>query len=638
MSPSLSELQSLKRKDLQTLCKKHSLKANGTNDALIQSLTTLFATIEPADDAVPQVENRGGPAMERPVQMNEEPMSHVKTNDINPAPRKAAVETNRPPTSSSEDVIRRIDSTTARIDETCSNQADILSQVERQAARIAQLEDMVRRLTDQVNGFVTAQMERERIQADAREQGSREEKKRFDDLEAAVADMQAKLDEGLRQPRDIAAGATRVSPEVRESLHTTISASPSMSDAPPTTSLFSFYSSPRGSPAPSGSTRPQSISLDSTSRRAESRQSGAGRTSTPRLSALPAHLSRNFPRTHPADGSPAPSTILASTALPRAPESPVAPVPNAFLGKRSRDSDASNLSVGLETIVSPPSQTNPSSSLFSDSVRPMPSSAKKSDGHSRKRLRMSMAAEDDDDTFTVGDDEEEQYKTSTEGSELDGGDHRDDDEDEDEPDSDVEDSNDSVRDYLMPTKTGDSPSTTLKPASAVPTSDPSFFSIPVSPSRSTPGRRSNSGVDENVAPSVVTSTPGPRKSLPLAALPFPLVSPFAKDRSAPKKSGTRGTTTAFGSSTNTQRFSTTLSRSAHASIGPPSSKRSIPPPTPDAPRTLFGTESFPFSDGFDEESRDGQSSRYDDGFATAEEDVTERDDTWSRFQSPFARV
>ena len=393
-------------------------------------------------------------------------------------------------------------------------------------------------------------------------------------------------------------------------------ASPTLSDAPPTRSLVSF-----DSPIPSPASRQQR----STPIAAHAFAPTITHQSTPFKLAASASSSK-MPPLAATPVSALPPHMLASASSRRSPrnstvqtESPAAPTPNALLGKRSRGSTASDTSIGVEAVVSPPKMQLP----VYPSVLGGPASLNKEDGHSRKRLRMSSAA-DEEDVARAAEQEEDQLVDSLSKS-VSAPEASFDEEEEEE--SEHEDSNDSVRDYLMPTKTGDSPAFTLRPlnpdpnCNALSTSDPSFFAAPISPSRSTPGRRSTA--NENARP---TTADGPRKSLPLSSLPFPLVSPFAS-KTRPFGFGTPATT-ALGNVSNKHQ---TTSKSASRA-----STQRLPPMTPPASRTLFGTERFPFSDGEEMIGNDEGKERFeDDGFQTAEEDNT---GNWSRFGGAFSRV
>lgn len=310
-------------------------------------------------------------------------------------------------------------------------------------------------------------------------------------------------------------------------------ASPTPSDAPPTQTLASFSSpTPASRAATPASTRVASPAVvpSPATRRASPRKPTSG-YSTPAL-ALPSHMVA-----HISPARPKSPRMSVSTPVAAAPASPARPS-TATLGKHARYSDASDLSVGVEMIKSPPA------------VEGVSASAMKEGGHIRKRMRVSEGSVVDhgDEESSFGDDEDE-----VEASLM----------------------YESRRDFVVQTKTGDEPPVPLSFASAgASISDPSFFSLP-SPSASRP-----------------QSAPGSsRKFLPMTALPFPLVSPFAGSRVSKSVHGTPATTSA-----------STFSFGNDAS----NTRRGVPP-TPPAAKTLYGTERL-YSDG----ENDGEGSRFED--------------------------
>lgn len=224
--------------------------------------------------------------------------------------------------------------------------------------------------------------------------------------------------------------------------------SPSYSDAPPTQSMTAF-SSPSPTRSLTRSPGARSLSLVPTSARKSPRKISN--------LALPSHLVH--PRS-PARGSPRPGPVVV-------PASPAFSGARA-LGKRTRDSDASDLSI--EVLLSPPTRREEGEGLMAALF-----SAEKEVGHVRKRVRVNEdASSEQEDSFE---------STADQSGDI---------------------SRSSIReDLVVSTKSGDEPST----------SDPSFFA-------------SSSRLS---LPS--TSFPAPvaaRKSLPMASLPFPIVSPFKR--------------------------------------------------------------------------------------------------------------
>lgn len=442
-------------------------------------------------------------------------------------------------------------------------------------------------------------------------------------------------------------------------------ASPALSDPPPTQSLVSFET-PTGSPAT------PVLAQDSPFAH---RQSTGLRKATPFKLGAAASAGEDAPAT----AVPSHMLAVAGSATRRAqrgtplatyaalaagePESP-APLPaNASLGKHARTSDASDQSIVLAALDSPAAATPAARRTATavdgaDGFVTAPNSVRKAsaaaaqagasasarkDAHARKKVRVSSGAMSTGTIIDHGEDAER--FTDDEGEEpVDSFRH-------DEPqqlstpgrgdnDEDLQsDADDEVRDYLVATKTGDSPSTAVRagPAAAARASspapsihDPAFFSCAVSPSAptrsTTPSRRTFSFANENVPASPVAAaaaTASGRKSLPLAALPFPLVSPFRAapspghasrvSKSARKAtpgagtgaSGRKATMTTFfgGDAANRATSSATggaaglFSAAAAASATKPRGRSSTvsaaaaaAPPTPLAPRTLFGTE------------------------------------------------
>lgn len=355
-------------------------------------------------------------------------------------------------------------------------------------------------------------------------------------------------------------------------------ASPTGSDAPPTQTLISF-SSPAVTP------------LRADTAAAESRPSAfepAVQFGTPGPLALPSHM--------------AAAATSATRRTPRAafsafsqPESPVPLASNASLGKHGRSSDASDLSVVVDGDGATASTPNRSEGGYHTAPSSVARIAPTSRAHKRLRMSASRATAADEVEPTRG-------AASSDENE-------DDDEDESE-----------AREYTVRTKTGSSPIVTtggLRSASI--TRDPSFFaSRPVLPSARPARSRASSvasNTDQNVAPSQVG---GNRKSLPLSALPFPIVSPYRRavskssaptpsvasksqlpgslfgaptNAATPNTRGKSGLGDFFSGLDSANRAETSFRRtSLFATSNSSARKVSLPPPTPPASRTLFGTE------------------------------------------------
>lgn len=352
--------------------------------------------------------------------------------------------------------------------------------------------------------------------------------------------------------------------------------SPTGSDAPPTQTLISF-SLPAVTPI-----RTNNVAESRLSTLKPAVQSG-----TPGPLALPSHMLA-------AATSATRRTPRAAFSAPQ-PESPVPLPSNASLGKHGRSSDASDLSAVADGGAATASTPNRSEADFHTAPSSIARVAPTSHTHKRLRMSASRAAAADDVEPNRG------------GASSDEDENGDDDEAE-------------AREYIVPTKTDSSPVvTTGGMRSSSITRDPSFFaSRPVSPSARPARSRASSlasNANENLAPSQVGAS---RKSLPLSTLPFPIVSPYrrAASKSNAPTPGVAGKTqlpeSLFGASTNVatpnirgrsgfgdffsgphsvNRAETTSRRTClFAGSNSSTRKADLPPPTPPASRTLFGTE------------------------------------------------
>ncbi|GAA5905009.1 uncharacterized protein JCM6883_004936 [Sporobolomyces salmoneus] len=624
---SLSQLQALKRTELQALCKENSLKANSKTEELIKSLAQHYNLINDVNGNKNPAPSNSKSTTTTAKKVTAKSKAKAKAVESQQAESSNAAFTGQSggATTSEASGVTRLDPYTQHIiDSLVIQVTDLKSKFVLSQEKIAGLERLPLKLKE-VEGALLVQQtattrlvaqniattipEFERLHKQIKEgqQDRARLSNEVDELKERIAQLEEQQirsiqEQSREEPAEMIQQAEEEevdTPPVVQEVAVRF-ASPALSDAPPTRSLVGFESPLAGTPSPQHQSTPHPSSFVPT----------ASHKGTPfrAVSALPPHMTAS------ASSRRSPRSPRASIVPVVQPESPAAPLPNAALGKRARESDASNLSIGLETILSPPPARNRETTASSISTfYDAPTSTKKEDGHSRKKIRMSVRG-DDEATFEKDNTEEDADQEE---------------EEEDEFDPEIENSNDSVRDYLMPTKTGESPSTTLRPA-AVPTSDPAYFSAPVSPSHSTPGRRA-SRVNEN-------DRPTPRKSLPVSNLPFPLISPFAnssKGRASMSSSFGTPATTRLGNVSNQQPFSTLLKNtSKSASKASTINRRQpLPPRTPPASRTLFGTERFAFSDGFDAESK------FEDDFETAEEDNTEIEHNWSRFGGgAFSRV
>ncbi|GAA6012457.1 hypothetical protein JCM11491_004338 [Sporobolomyces phaffii] len=672
-----ADLEQLPRRDLQARCKANSLKANSTTELLIESLlqhyqrtgyqaeelTTnetekasaavtkkhvpreefvedigqIMADLQAREDAAAarrsfEDRQRMMASYDRTATCDQRVRLDVLIDDFGAYKQRQAIrEANIPSTidrriyerqaTFSAKVESRIDALETTIGATKADlERSILAHVARLESQISaerESRDHLRAETEHLRGKIV-ELERylqeatewrcrhEELveQARERERAVEERLGRLERLERA----NALLDRPMLAQDDAsqsAADEAQLCPVPDSSPPEAGSTSLSLSDAPPTRSLLTF--SPIGSPALPAQSTPRHFGSSSALRRpVDSPRLGhsvASPTFSPvRASALPLHMipstSLRSPRVTPALGSEVPVGPATSKST--------IPVVAASLGKRSRESDASNLSVDLEAVVRP-TQVDLREFNSSGRVGESQSSPQKEDRHSRKRSRVSVR--EDEDELDLLDGARSMARSSTEAAQEDVND-----DDEEEEDAEAENSVDSVREYLVPTKTGESPSVVLRP-SYQPISDPAFFSAPSSPAVLTPGRRSTITLNENALSSGVAA--GSRQSLPVSALPFPLVSPFSnKNRSAPSL-GTPAKA-AFGNRSN--QTSSNLFQSASKSSSTPSfflstsKPKLIRPRTPVAAKTLYGTE---------------EESRFGDQFDTAEEDNAGADASWS---------
>ncbi|KAK4057969.1 hypothetical protein OIO90_001188 [Microbotryomycetes sp. JL221] len=337
---------------------------------------------------------------------------------------------------------------------------------------------------------------------------------------------------------------------------------PALSDAPPVESLLNDSPS-----LPHTHVRAFTAAHAVVSERATLATAGPGSTRKRPVTETVASLA--LPRHMAAYVSPVKATSTVEQVRPASSE----PSATRTIGKHARDSDASELSVNVETVEN--------SQAINDLVV---SPTKSSGGHSRKRLRISSVSvfedeENQDHNDKSTDEAESNYETTTEMLSTTTNGH-----------------NENIftydsGDYVVKTKMGDDEDdenehsrsrsgSAVKSRSSI--ADPTFFSTGTMMS-TTPGRSSNGG---------------PRKSLPLSSLPFPLVSPFATSRSvnndehdltktpgSVSRKSSFGPMTTFGSSKRKSMLNSASSKKQRRcrSLAPA-------PATPPAYRTLYGTE------------------------------------------------
>ncbi|KAM0788862.1 hypothetical protein ACM66B_002947 [Microbotryomycetes sp. NB124-2] len=348
--------------------------------------------------------------------------------------------------------------------------------------------------------------------------------------------------------------------------------SPTPSDAPPVCSLLGTSEGPDvQTPATPALVRLQASPTVALSSRRSARKlpSGDDMASLPTASALPAHMV--------VTKTPAKSSQGAHpTQTAEEPCSPARPAQRT-IGKHARDSDASELSLNIEVVRSPRSVQRPTTPQ-GKTPRSVSKSSTGGGGHSRKRQRVSGVSVYEDAKSPEAPVENGEETSFEDSSEMLGR-------------SAINDVFATTSgDYVVKTKTGDEdelfdrPSRTPKSARSS-VSDPTFFMQ-----------------DAFVATRSPAS--GPRKSLPLAQLPVPLLSPFVPRSNAAgpnqigmtPKSASRKSLCGGTSASKTMMSASRRSRSQ----GPV-------PPTPPAFKTLYGTEREAVTgfDGFSEGPRFG---------------------------------
>ncbi|GJN88633.1 hypothetical protein Rhopal_001599-T1 [Rhodotorula paludigena] len=574
MSPtSLAALQKLKRTELQALCKGHGIKANGKTDALVAALADKLGLGNTAF---------GSQNVSAYAQQNEK-------NDM--------------------EYRKVLQSLRDDFDAVLVAREECDVRLERLEAKVAKQDEVLAAFKEQLEEFDIAL-----DQPPATCEACETLEASFDSLRR---DLLSRLDALQSTPAQHAAASEKGAQQTRAVSF----ASPTLSDAPPTQSLVSF-SSPAASPVQHATPRPRS---SVGSRKATPFKLGSAALDTPTsgsapASALPSHMiamaasaARRSPR-----AASSTAQLSDSTAEPL---SPIPPVSGASLGKHARYSDASDVSIGLQAVASPELErmvqgtpgkdlagaegffTAPNSvrKLVADDVR-----AEEKDGHARKRIRVSSGAHSTSTMIDRGelvDEEDEEEPIDSFTAEVGAAQESVEEQEEGEDD-------DEVRDYLVRTKTGDSPASAPKASH-----DPSFFA---SLATQSPARRATtvSSANENAplaasASGVVTG----RKSLPLSTLPFPIVSPFRASgsttaRKVPASAGKATVKTFFGAdaanrpaaaSPGAGLFASATKRARSGTVSTPRV-----PPTPPAARTLFGTELGGFGDEAQEGARFGE--------------------------------
>ncbi|KAL8290105.1 hypothetical protein RQP46_003044 [Phenoliferia psychrophenolica] len=376
---------------------------------------------------------------------------------------------------------------------------------------------------------------------------------------------------------------------------------------PSTSTPAAITASGSGGPVPS-----QSLDISSPpSSRSGSRHNSPSSRSSPRkqpatatTTALPSHM------LYTARRAPSPTKTSSSTVF-LAPAPAPSPAPAAAslvdrarvsLGKHARysDSDASELSIDVAADVSPPPPST--ASIFDRPVAGRPRSASTgSVGHARKRIRVSGFSGAGDQTVDADEDDEEEEEEEEQEA-------------QDGPDTTAEDSrfaDDSLamqsaddaslsleggdESYFVATK-GDESTNSVDPFTLPSISDPTFFAAPAASTSTHSSRKSLQAPATAIAPGALH----PRKSLPIGSLPYPLVSSTTKSFFA----APRPSLVDFGN------------RASGSGSGSSSAASAIVPPTPQASKTLYGTERIigDAGGGSDDDDEDfsGMGSRFED--------------------------
>ncbi|BGP13811.1 hypothetical protein JCM10213_006356 [Rhodosporidiobolus nylandii] len=671
MAPaSLAELKSLSHRQRQELCKVNSLKAGGKSEALIASLAEFYgfsnddvdeqpapAPAKPAtkkrsapgkapatvNNVVEPAQGRQSVAAQTPAKVQEkivystspgtkatvaQLVSTIKDLQASVSTLKAAAAAPRSPALKEAKVLSLVKTEVAA----CRK-----SMVDELSQRFGPISTKLTQLEQDVKGGKAAQkedVEQLRARLSSALEVAEEEKKALeesfnhlrDDLVARLAALQQPSGKVVPSPSSTPAPPAPAPAAPAPAPAPAVTAAPSPRrvswaadlDAPPTRSVA--FPSP-GSPAPIASSTPRKSSLAKPKPASTPFKDAPAAVGSAPASALPSHMLATAASA--AKRSPRSPRVSAPAQVQTQPMSPAGPPPPASLGKRARHSDASELSVELAALDSPAamarSRTTTSSSDGSSRSVVSPGrrlseilAASADDHHARKRQRVSTSTVVDngeEDQQSDADEQDEAFEDSFEEPQEEAGDNS----FAEESFISNEEEENSVRDFLLPTKTGDEEPTALKPqpqpkhaqVQQPSVHDPAFFAVPpVSPAGS--NRRATLGTPakENNAPASA------RKSFP-AQLPVAFVSPYkASSASAPASPSAKKATTpgfSFGTPGTIANRRITIGPAASARKATPvrgtpySAKKAAPAPasasrrgsqavTPQASRTLYGSE------------------------------------------------
>ncbi|GAA5920677.1 hypothetical protein JCM1841_002890 [Sporobolomyces salmonicolor] len=600
---SFAQLKSLRRPQLQALAKDNSLRATGTTVSLIASLAQLYGFEETPSLAPSTKSQRSGAATSKPKTIKPAPGVHVAADGLSaelpPASSEPIVvesantrENAIAGSSSAKEAVAQGGSA-ARIvygtsPETQAAIDTLLTTVNALRCELTAAQSTITELKSTVSALSAAQASRapsltkadilalvkqelavlqptlegsstRPTELSAGAEGVMEttnaKAKAVQHLDAeAEASTSAKegTEKGSRDrrttfsPRPVVTDASQeANPAVAASTRsqTAVSiASPTPSDAPPTQTLGSYSTPP---------TPDQTTPLRAGRTPVASHNSSLLNLASALPSHMVAHAVSMARRTPHASTSTAPSrrSPHASTSTAASVTNVASTAPSSNLGKHRRDSEASNVSIDVDrvTVTSPSRTRTPAPrGCFPTSLR----SATGNDRHSRKKQKVSW----DDDQHA--DDDDEPVASHSKDGEKEQGSL----EDASENDSAAgmsDNSSESIRDYLVKTKPGIEAPAVVQATS---TSTPSFAAWNAS----------------------MAAFPNCH---PIPSLPFP----------SPRRPATTATSailtpSAFANTSNPYPGGGIFSHPSSPPKSTAKTTKTAAPPTPLAPRTLFGTE------------------------------------------------
>ncbi|KAK4705846.1 hypothetical protein P7C70_g342, partial [Phenoliferia sp. Uapishka_3] len=596
--PSLVQLTSMKRTELQSLCKENNLKANGKTEVLISQLAAFFNLTNQAQlhapAVAPKIINSGKVAAPQ-VTAPRSPADNTQAlvTSVTSTQEGTVVSASQETSPTTEAAIQAIQATLKSLqDDLATTRAEVtavsssLAATDERAA--SNLATVFKRIDTEIaaireehtsNGQDSTIIQLERLREDVETEMEKNEAAR-QELHGKMGVLQQQVEKldghsttlstigslttRIATLESIAGGAASQSSE-QNATHSRTMVSQSVPTISPVSPPHSSTSTSIPIASLPGSVSSSSCGINNgpaPSRRSSPRKSGAA----PNI-ALPTHMLR----------AATPSSLRGSSSLAvTAPAAimPASPLQRArpSLGKHARSYDTdddSDASFNALATTSPPSGTTPGRRPVSD----MPRSAAKdgSVAHARKRFRMSeyegarsgtseephQSEEDEDDD----DDEEasrEEGETTIDDSRF---------ADDSLAMQTANEASLSVveEEYFVSVKSGDDSSASVDPFSLPSISDPDSSFLP---STSDPSFFATASPSFAPRPAANINTTA-RKSMPMTSLPFPLVSVFAKSPSTAAAPRT--------SLANFENRRATLLRV---------------PATPQASKTLYGSESM----------------------------------------------